>query len=83
MPQDLPDQHRILDLLQNFRGIQPVKELFWGELNYDRHDDPISRVTGTKATNSTSLTIRSYLQQAGETPVFTSSIPVLNQTACT
>ena len=26
----------ILNLLQNFRGIEPIKELFWVELNYDR-----------------------------------------------
>ena len=26
----------ILNLLQNFRGIEPLKELFWVELNYDR-----------------------------------------------
>ena len=30
------------DLLQNFCGIEPLKELFWGELNYDRQNDPIS-----------------------------------------
>ena len=43
MPHDSSHQTRILDILQNFRGIQPLKELFWRELNYDRHNDPISR----------------------------------------
>ena len=43
MPHDSSHQTRILDILQNFHGIEPLKQLFWGELNYDRHDDPISR----------------------------------------
>ena len=42
MPHDLPDQQRIHDLLQDFHGIEPLKELFWGELNYDGQNDPIS-----------------------------------------
>ena len=43
MRNDPSHQTRIHDILQNFRGIEPLKQLFWGELNYDRHDDPISR----------------------------------------
>ena len=43
MPQDLPDQQRILNILQDFHGIKPLKHLFWRELNYDRQNDPISR----------------------------------------
>ena len=43
MPHDLPDEQRIHDILQNFRGIDPLRELFWSELNYDRQNDPISR----------------------------------------
>ena len=43
MPHDSSHQTRILDILQNFRGIEPLKALFWRELNYDRHNDPISR----------------------------------------
>ena len=43
MRNDPSHQTRILDILQNFHGIEPLKQLFWGELNYDRHDDPISR----------------------------------------
>ena len=42
MPHDFPDQQRILGILQDFHGIEPLKELFWGELNYDRQNDPIS-----------------------------------------
>ena len=42
MRNDPSHQTRILDLLQDFHGIEPLKELFWGELNYDRQNDPIS-----------------------------------------
>ena len=30
---------RILTLLQNLRGIEPLRQLFWVELNYHRIDD--------------------------------------------
>ena len=43
MPHDSSHQTRILDILQNFHGIEPLKELFWRELNYDRQNDQISR----------------------------------------
>ena len=43
MPHDLPDEQRIYDILQNFHGIEPLKELFWRELNYDRQNAPIFR----------------------------------------
>ena len=43
MPNDSSHQTRILDILQNFHGIEPLKELFWGELNYDRQNAPIFR----------------------------------------
>ena len=52
MPQDLPDQQRILNLLQDFHGIEPLKKLFWGELNYDRQNDPISRADWTATAQS-------------------------------
>ena len=32
----------ILSLLENFDGIEPLKQLFWVELNYDRVNDPIN-----------------------------------------
>ena len=47
MRNDPSHQTRILDLLQNFHGIEPLKELFWRELNYDRQNDPISRESWT------------------------------------
>ncbi len=36
-------QTTIQNILQRLDGIQPLKELFWTELNYDRQNDPISR----------------------------------------
>lgn len=36
-------QQSVLDLLKNFRGLEPLKELFWSELNYQRINQPLSR----------------------------------------
>ena len=33
----------ILNLLQNFHGSEPMKELFWRHLNYDRVNKPTTR----------------------------------------
>ena len=38
---------RILNLLQNLRGIEPLRELFWVELNYHRIDEPIEDIPET------------------------------------
>ena len=35
MSQDLDHQAKIHNILQNLRGIEPLRELFWTELNYD------------------------------------------------
>ena len=43
MRNDPSHQTRIHDILQNFRGIETLKQLFWGELNYDRQNALISR----------------------------------------
>ena len=43
MPQDQPDQQRILDLLQDFRGIKSLRQLFCTELNYTYRNASISR----------------------------------------
>lgn len=48
-------QRRVLRLLENFRGIEPLRRLFWSELNYDRRDDPLSR-RGWPETVSSALT---------------------------
>ena len=43
MPHPPNHQENILNLLQEFHGIEPLKELFWTELNYDRQNDRLSR----------------------------------------
>ena len=42
MSQDLDHQAKILNILKNLRGIEPLRELFWTELNYDRQNEGIS-----------------------------------------
>jgi len=37
-------QKSVHNILQNFRGIDPLKKLFWSELNYDRINNPLSRM---------------------------------------
>ncbi|HET7270325.1 MAG TPA: DNA methyltransferase, partial [Rubrobacter sp.] len=39
-------QRKVLGLLDNFRGLDPLRRLFWSELNYDREDAPLSRREG-------------------------------------
>jgi hypothetical protein len=36
-------QAQVLGLLQNFSGMEPLKELFWSRLNYNRANKPITR----------------------------------------
>ena len=36
-------QQNVLDLLKGLRGIDPLKQLFWSELNYQRVNQPLSR----------------------------------------
>jgi hypothetical protein len=36
-------QQTVLDILQDFRGAEPLKQLFWSELNYSRVNTPLSR----------------------------------------
>jgi len=33
----------ILELLEGLHGLEPLKKLFWSELNYDRVNQPLSR----------------------------------------
>ncbi len=39
---------RILHLLQNLRGLEPLRELFWRELNYTRIDEPIAELPDSR-----------------------------------
>lgn len=36
-------QRNVLTLLQDFHGQEPLKQLFWSELNYQRVNQPLSR----------------------------------------
>jgi hypothetical protein len=36
-------QQNVLDLLKGLRGIEPLKQLFWSELNYQLVNEPLSR----------------------------------------
>ena len=48
MLHDLNRQENILNILQDFHGIEPLRELFWTELNYDRQNDGLSRGNWTE-----------------------------------
>ena len=43
MSQDHDHQENILNILNNLHGLEPLKELFWTELNYDRQNEELSR----------------------------------------
>ena len=34
--QQIERQQSVLDLLRDFKGLEPLKQLFWSELNYER-----------------------------------------------
>jgi hypothetical protein len=40
-------QQTVLDILQNLRGLEPLKTLFWTELNYNSVNQPLSRLGWT------------------------------------
>ena len=44
-------QQNVLDLLKGLRGIEPLKKLFWSELNYQRVNQPLSRRGWTESAN--------------------------------
>ena len=46
----LQRQQTVLELLRQFRGLEPLKQLFWSELNYQRVNQPLSRRDWTPAT---------------------------------
>ena len=39
----LEREQSVLELLKDLRGLEPLKKLFWSELNYDRINQPLSR----------------------------------------
>ena len=46
----LERQQTVLELLKQFRGLEPLKQLFWSELNYQRVNQPLSRRDWTTTT---------------------------------
>ncbi len=44
-------QQSILDLLENLRGLDPLKQLFWSQLNYERVNRALSRRSWTETTS--------------------------------
>ena len=44
-------QQNVLDLLKGLRGLEPLKKLFWSELNYQRINQPLSRRGWTESAN--------------------------------
>jgi len=40
---ELEYKQSIFEILSDLRGLNPLKELFWGELNYDRVNESLSR----------------------------------------
>lgn len=46
-------QQIIFNLLHNFYGLEPLKKLFWSELNYERVNQPLSRRGWTDNTSNT------------------------------
>ena len=52
MPQDQPDQQRILDILQDLHGIEPLRQLFCTELNYTYENASIPRENWTETDKS-------------------------------
>ena len=36
-------QRQVLELLTGLKGLEPLKQLFWSELNYQRVNQPLSR----------------------------------------
>ena len=42
----------MLDLLKNLRGLDPLKQLFWSQLNYERVNTPLPRRTWAETTRA-------------------------------
>lgn len=46
-------EQTVLDILKSLKGLEPLKQLFWSELSYDRINQPLSRRNWSQmATNS-------------------------------
>jgi len=49
---DLERQQSVHNLLKQFHGLEPLKQLFWSELNYQRVNQPLSRRDWTSTTST-------------------------------
>jgi len=45
-------QQAVLDILNGLKGLEPLKQLFWSELNYQRVNQPLSRRGWTESANA-------------------------------
>ena len=48
---ELEYKQAVHEILQDLKGMNPLKELFWGELNYDRVNESLSRTGWSKTAN--------------------------------
>jgi hypothetical protein len=51
------NQSEVLQALKGFTGIEPLKRLFWSELNYERINYPISRSGWTDSPEQSGFTL--------------------------
>ena len=63
-------QQNVLDLLKGLRGIEPLKQLFWSELNYQRVNQPLSRRGWTESANKVLADDPMLLAGGGEDSAF-------------
>ena len=71
MPQNLPDQQRILDSLQDFHGIESLRATFLHGIKLRRTKTPQSpAMTGMKPTHPTRRTIRSCSRRPADNSDF-------------
>jgi hypothetical protein len=45
-------QQTVLDILKDFRGLEPLKQLLWAELSYQRVNQPLARLAWTETASS-------------------------------
>ncbi len=63
-------QQNVLDLLKGLRGIEPLKQLFWSELNYQRVNQPLSRRGWTESAGKALVDDPVLLAGGGEDNAF-------------
>jgi hypothetical protein len=63
-------QQNVLDLLKGLRGIDPLKTLFWSELNYQRVNQPLSRRGWTESASTALADDPILLAGGGEDDAF-------------